>query len=561
MKPRGVVHGAFLITLATLLVRVLGAVYRPVVQRLFAPWDGMSGDAGLGLANAPMAAYQIILAFSSVGFNVAISKLVAERLARHDIAGARRIFRLSFQAMAALGFVLALVFWFGADTMARWPGWPEAAGGFRAMAPGLFIVALVAAYRGVFQGFQVMEPNAYSQVIEQVLRVATGMVLVAVLAPISVAKGAAGFNFGDTAGAAAALLYLWWLYRRRGRLLWDQAARVGAEQGAETAARQSWRVAKSGESTWSLLVSIFRVALPIALISAILPLMQYVDTLVVPRRLLVMGITDESVQQAAIGALGNSLGLIYLPGIFSSALYVALLPAVAASAAEGDPGRIRARASSGYRFTALVAVPATIGLYVLAREIYGAFYHGSGYEVLAAMAVAPFFMMMQQTSSAILQGMGQVGLPVRNLLFGAALKLALTWVLTANPAFGIRGAAYATVAGFIVPGVLNMLDATRLIRGSFDWIGTIVKPGLAAAGMAAGLFALRPTVAGLVHSIWTGGPGAAFWLQLGVLIPLGALLYGLLLIWLGGVTRHDLELVPFVGGKLARLLQRIGLVR
>lgn len=541
MRPRGVVHGAFLITLATLIVRVLGAVYRPVAQRLFAPWDGMSGDAGLGLAHAPMAAYQIILAFSSVGFNVAISKLVAERLARNDAAGAKRVFRLSFQAMAVLGLVLALLFWFGADTMAAWPGWPEAAGGFRAMAPGLFIVSLVAAYRGVFQGFQVMEPNAYSQVIEQVLRVATGIVLVAVLAPVSVARGAAGFNFGDTAGAAAALLYLAWLYRTRGHSLWEQAQKD-----------KPWRDAVRTEPTWQLLGSIVRVALPIALISAILPLMQYVDSLVVPRRLLAMGMTDESVQQAAVGALGNSLGLVYLPGIFSSALYVALLPAVAASVAAGDPARIRARASAGYRFTALIAIPATIGLFVLAREIYGAFYHGTGYEVLQVMAFAPFFMMMQQTSSAILQGMGRVGLPVRNLLLGAALKLGLTWVLTANPAFGIRGAAIATVAGFVVPGVLNMLDATRLIRGSFDWIDTLAKPGLAAVGMAVGLLALRPSVAGLF---------ASFWLQLGVLIPLGALLYGLLLIWLGGVTRADIELLPFVGGALARLLARIGLVR
>src|SRR5690606_8645029 len=118
-----------------------------------------------------------------------------------------------------------------------------------------------------------------------------------------------------------------------------------------------WRQAAAAETTVSLLGNIVRVALPIALISAILPLMQYVDSLVVPRRLLAMGVTDDAVQQAAVGALGNSLGLVYLPGIFSAALYVALLPAVAASVAAGDPSRIRARASSGYRFTSLIAIP------------------------------------------------------------------------------------------------------------------------------------------------------------------------------------------------------------
>ena len=52
-------RGALILTLATLISRLLGLLYKPVIARIFAPYDGRGGAAGLGLTQVPVTAYQI----------------------------------------------------------------------------------------------------------------------------------------------------------------------------------------------------------------------------------------------------------------------------------------------------------------------------------------------------------------------------------------------------------------------------------------------------------------------------------------------------------------------
>lgn len=54
---------------------------------------------------------------------------------------------------------------------------PGASLSMRAMAPALFLVPLVASYRGYFQGMNNMIPTAVSQITEQIFRVAAGLTM------------------------------------------------------------------------------------------------------------------------------------------------------------------------------------------------------------------------------------------------------------------------------------------------------------------------------------------------------------------------------------------------
>lgn len=537
-------RGALLLSLAALVSRLLGALYKPVVARIFAPFDGRGGAAGIGLTQVPLTTYQVILSFTSVGLNVGISRLVAERMALGDVHGAKRVFRVSLVMMAVLGLVASLLLGIGAPWIARAisPEVIQTVPGFRATAPALLIVSIMAAYRGLFQGFQQMAPNANSQIIEQVVRVGSGLVLTYFFVQKSVPLGAAGFNFGDVLGAVAALGYLLWLVHRAGPGMWELADEaVTAEQ--ELSARPV-------EQAWPLIKRILAVSAPIAIAGAVVPIMMWSDTFFVFRSLAHVGVTGEDAQ-AQYGLLTNVFMIAYLPAVFTAAIYTSILPAMTEAMTLGHMDQARRRAAQAYRMTMLLAIPAQAGLFVLAGGVY-AFLFGdtSGGAVMAAISWAVVPIMLQQTTSGVLQGMGRIVLPVRNFVIGALVKAGLTawWTVL----WGINGAAYATAVGFLLATVLNLVYVEKYLGRILKTRSMIIKPALASLAMM-GLIRL---LSGVLSARIGHGHIATV-----VLIGIGGAAYGVVLLLLGGARRSELEMLPKVGRPLAAFLERVHLLR
>jgi O-antigen/teichoic acid export membrane protein len=546
-KTESFVRGALLLSLAALVSRLLGAFYKPIIARIFAPFDGIHGAVGIGLTQVPMTAYQVILSFTSVGLNVGISRLVAERLALGDTAGARRVFRLSLIMMTGLGLAASILFWFGAPWIARAISVEvlDAIPGFRAMAPALVIVSIMAAYRGLFQGFQNMAPNAYSQIIEQVVRVGSGILLTYLVLHRtgSVALGAAGFNFGDVIGALAGLVYLLYLVRRTGEGLWSAVPTA-------TAMEQPPEAALPIERPWTLMRRIFTVAGPITLVGAVVPLMMLADTFFVFRALGSLAMEGDMIR-AQYGMLTNVFMIVHLPAVFTTAIYTSILPAITQAAAQGLMGEVRRKANQAYRLTLLLAIPAQAGLYTLATGLYYLIYNDvAGGSVMAAISFATVPIMLQQTTSGVLQGAGHIGLPVRNFIFGALVKVVLTawWTIM----WGISGAAYATAVGFLLAAMLNLYHVERLLGRTLQTRAMIWKPlgaALAMVGAIQGLAALL------------GDRIASLSLQTFMLIILGTVVYAVVLLLVGGLKRGEIEALPRVGAPLASLLARSRFLR
>lgn len=543
-RQESFIRGAMMLSLAALVSRLLGALYKPIVARIFAPFDGHGGAAGIGLTQVPLTTYMVILSFSSVGLNVGISRLVAERMALGDVRGARRVFRYALRLMAALGLVSSIALWFGAPWIVLLISDQivDTIPGFRAMAPALFFVSVMAAYRGLFQGFQYMTPNAYSQIIEQVVRVVAGVILTYFLVRYSVPMGAAGFNFGDVLGAMAGLGYLLWLVRSSGHSLWAARAEAATIEGSggDQVFEDSWELAKR----------IFRVAGPIALVGAVVPLMMLADTFFVFRSLAGVGILGAEAQ-AQYGMLTNVFMVINLPAVFTTAIYVSILPAITEAVTLGKRDVARQRTAQAYRMTTLLALPAQAGLFALAAGVYSILFGDTaGSSVMAAMSWSTAAIMLQQTTSGVLQGSGQISLPVRNFILGALVKAFLTWLWTGT--YGINGAAYATAVGFGLAAALNLYQVERVVGRTFKLGNMLIRPLAAALAMAWAIGMAQP-----ILLRWTGSLN----LTTTVLIPAGGLVYGLVLLLIQGVDRREIEYLPRLGRPLAALLIRLRLLR
>ena len=537
MRRDSFLRGAFILMVGSMISRVLGAVYRFIL-----PWLMGGGDAGaygMALFGLPYSIYSIALVLSTMGIPLAVSKLVSEAEARGSMAEARRVFRLSIYLLMSLGAVFTAALYAVSPYFVErvWQN-PDAYYSMIALAPAVFFVAVMSAFRGWFQGLQSMTPHATSQVVEQVVRVLTMFLLVGVLVPYGLEYAAAGATFGATTGAVAGVIYLFWAYRRSRRHHEDEAAEPAAEGAAAAGTSQVVR-------------RILAFAIPISISGLVLPMMRFVDAAVVPYRLIQSGYAAVAATTAYGYLESYSMPFVNVPGIFSTAIAISLVPSISYSLTRRDTASIREKTFAGLRIAALVGVPSAVGLFVLSDEIPTFFWRApEAGPVLASIAFVALLLALQQVSSAVLQGLGAPALPMYNLFAGAIVKLILTWTLTGVAALGVRGAGWATVAGFGVAVALNLLSLRGKL-GKFSVVALLWQSAVASLLMGV---AVRLLVGPLTSALGLAGAVIGG-------VAVGGLVYTVVILLVGGIRSSDLHMIPRVGAPAARILKRCHLLR
>ncbi|EEG76626.1 putative polysaccharide biosynthesis protein [Dethiobacter alkaliphilus] len=537
MTKQSFLKGAAILTLAGISVRFVGAFFRIVLAMFI-------GDEGIGLFQMAYPVYSTLLAVSTAGVPIAISKLVAENLARGNYRGAYRTFRVALSILALSGFLISALLYLGAEYFAGFLTDPLAYLPLVSISPAIFLVTVMSAYRGFFQGQQQMMPTAISQIAEQLGRVVIALLLVLFLLPMGLEYAAAGASFGAAAGAFCGLLILVVVWLRQKKQFMHRLKRQ--------------RV-KDDENIRAIIYRIFALSVPITLGSLVMPLITLVDLSIVPQQLNAAGF-DTIRARALYGQLtGMATPIIHIPTIITVALAISLVPAMSEALALRKNSLVRERSYLAVRMTLLLGIPSAVGLYLLAEPITVLLFdNAEAGQVLAVLSLGVVFLTLYQTTSAILQGLGRTMDPVITLFWGALIKTGLTWYLTASPQLHIRGAALATVIGFGIAAILNVQRVQRLADMPLRPVETLLKPLVASVGMAVAVLSIYSNF-DLLHSFLS--PSAAEKGVTLVAIIVGALAYAVLLFLLGGIRREDLLLLPKIGEPLVRLAEKFHLLR
>lgn len=531
MAKESFLRGALVLALASALSRVIGIVYMVILPRTIHE-DGM----GLFQLVRPIHYFAAVIAIS--GMPVAISKLVAEKAASGSRKSIGRVFRLGFAVMTFTGALTAVVLMAGARFFAEHAAQDSAAYPvIFILGPACFFLALSAAVRGYFQGLQYMVPSAVSQVIDQVVRVVATVVFAKLLLPYGIAFAVAGTALGSLLGELVGWLVLVGFYIiKRAELLSDIPDRREEQV----------------ESTLSILRRLFELAMPAVVATVLWPIMQMADTLIIPVRMQSAGFTVDEIR-AGVGFMGMAMPVAQFPNIISVALSTSLIPAITEAWTLRSRRLVVYRSEEALRFTMLFGIPSAVGLAVLAEPICAMLFgYAEAAPHLAVLATGAITLGLIQSTTGILQGMGLMSIPVRNLSAGVLVKFILNYVLVGSPKLGALGASYATALGWSMVAVLNLASIFRrmglVIR---VWDG-LIKPAAATAVLAIWVYYIQDTLAFFVGT--AGSTIAA--------VVSGLILYFLLLMIWGAVTQKDAALIPGAAGRrLVRFLYDWGFLR
>jgi stage V sporulation protein B len=537
-------QGAVILAAAGVIIKAFGAVFK-------IPLVNMISDTGMGYYQTAYAIYVMFLVLSNSGIPVAISRMVSERIAVGRPREAHRVFRVSFILLFIIGLTSSSFCFFKTDfLLSLFPNVGDASYSIKAIAPALLVVPLMAAYRGYFQGKQNMRPTATSQVSEQFFRVAVGLFLAWYLLPRGEQFAAAGAAFGAVAGAAAGFVTVVAIYALGG----GKSGALAAERSAaRETADELGGAPPEADSVPGILLQILWIAVPITIGAAIMPIMNFIDLAIITNRLSGLGWEAEEIVKTYGQLSGFANSIINLPQILTQAVAMSLVPAVAAAHKRKDVDFLRHNIELGLRTSIVIGLPCAFGIMTLSEQVMLLFFPAvrdaavSASSFLFILGFGIIFLSIIQTLTGVLQGVGRQMIPVRNLCFGAVVKILITWNLIAIPELGVKGAAIGTVVAYILAAVLNLAAVRRHTGARFNLRLTYIKPAAAAVVMSAVVFAVYTALHALT------GMGA---LPTVISVVMGAVVYAAFIFLSGAITEDELLLLP-KGRNVVRLLNAL----
>lgn len=542
----------------SLIVRLIGLLYRIPLQRIL-------GDEGSGIYSNTFDIYNLALILSSYSLPMAVSKLVAVKRNNKEYKNTYRILKCAMTFSITTGLIATLVIYIGADFFATFYAKSNEGNSIalplRVLSPTIFVFAVMGVLRGFFQGKNTMIPTAISQVIEQIVNAAVSIIAAMVLvrnysASLNVASyGAAGGTLGTLLGAVTGLLFLLFVYMIY-RPYFNKQMRHDPDQNRETY-----------QEIFKLLMI---TTIPIILSQTVYNINGTLDSILfnqIMSRKPVEAFDAEAIGNFAVGSVyikpyrDALIGiystkyriLINIPVAIATAMAAAMITTIAASYSQGLREVIQSKIHAAIKFNMIVAIPSAVGMAVLASPIIQLIYgdsHKLPANLLRLGSIAIVFFALSTLSSAILQGINRLMIPVMNSTISLVIHIILIIVLLKFTSLSTYALVIGNVSFALVVCILNWLSIERYLDYHQELIKTFVIPTVSAGLMGVAVYFTYAGLMALSRNNLIATSAA---------IVVAVIIYFLLLIFLKGIKEEELEFLP-KGGGLIQILKKVHLL-
>lgn len=586
-KDRFIVQAGILAA-AGIICRIIGLLYR-------SPLAAVIGDEGNGYYQAAYNVYTIILLISSYSIPSAISKVIAQKLSVNDYRNAHRVFVCAMWYVLVVGGIASMVLFFGAGILTKGP----AATVLRVFAPTVFLYGILGVLRGYFQAHRTMVQTSVSQILEQLLNAIISIgaaYLMIVLALSSTDKytlgddnavylgkemvseaaetvvhedgtviyvlsekqqewntrhatyGAVGSALGTGAGVLVALLFMWGVYGLNKKTIY----------------RRIERDVHAKESYESILKTVSGVIVPFILSTAIYNLSTFLNQTIytwICSLQKSMGDSQISTNYGIFSA--KAVVISNIPIAISSAMSSAILPSIAARVGQGDMEGAREKTAQAVKTTMLIAIPAAVGIGVLARPITWMLFRQKASidlasRLLTALSASIIFYSLSTLTNSVLQGIGKVKVPVHNAAIALVIQTGVVSLLLYFTDLDLYALVIAMLLYSGTMCVLNQLSIRRYLDYDQEMFRTFVTPFVAAGFMGVAAFGTHKGLALLIG----GGEYPSMMQNALALFPavlVGGIVYFVLEIVLKGIKEEELRAMP-KGSLIVKLAKKCHLM-
>ena len=448
MKLNRFFKGAIVLIIFNLIGKILGAVYRIPLAKIL-------GGVGMGQYQLVFPLYCLILTISTSGMPIAISKLVAEYNSKKQYRSSKKLLFSSILFLTIISFIGAFLVVLNAKIISAWQGNSGAYICYYGIAPAIIFVGVLSAFRGYFQGNLLMFPTAISGLIEQIVKIVLGLYLANKFSVYGTEYAVFGALLGISISELFAFLFLFICY-----LIYSRSQKKLIE--LETLAQRA------------VVKELFHLAVPITLGGLIAPITSMLDSLIVVNLLMFTGYASETATMLLGLQSGVVEPLVNIPVIISVSIATAMLPEISKLNITASKKDVKSLVERAYQITLSISLACAICFVIFGRQILGFLYSGSfspgeltvSLKLLFLGCFNIIFLSLVQVTSSVLQGLNYSKYPVKSLLIGCGVKLALDFALIVIPSVNILGAIISGGACYLTVFILNYKKVKKLTGAS-----------------------------------------------------------------------------------------------
>lgn len=529
----GFVMQAGILALAGIIVRIIGLLYK-------SPLNSIIGDLGAGYYSTAYNVYTIILLISSYSIPSAIAKVISQKLALYQYKNAQKLFYGAIIYVVVVGGLASILTYILAPVLAK----GQAATVLKVFVPTIFFSGLLGVLRGYFQARKNMVPTSISQILEQIANAVVSILaaflfmefLAAADETSQAVYGAMGSALGTGIGVLIGLIFVFGIYLKNRKQFKADVANDTTD---------------SVDSYKTVFKTIFCVVTPFLLSTFIYNCSTVINMTIYQNVMMNVKGVSETVTITMYGIFAyKAVTVANIPIAMSSAMSSAMLPNVASSFVKGEIDKTKKQVDKALNVTMLIAIPATLGLLVLAKPVMQLLFNQPeslelASKLLAAIAITVVFYCVSTVTNAVLQGIGKVNAPVIHAAISLVIQVVVLVVLLLFTELDLFALAIAMIVYSLSMCILNQMAVRKHLNYKMNMKKTFVMPFIAA-------FIMGVVAGGVYYGIYYLVKSNL--ISLAVTVILAVLVYFVLVIKLKVIT--EAELTSFPKGNLIKKVAR-----
>lgn len=477
----GLVSGALALTVSVFIVKIIGYLYK-------LPLSHILGDEGMGYFNSAYSVFSFFYMLSLGGVPRAVAVCVADARYKHGMESARRILSISLKIFLVIGISFAILLMTCSGFFSKIIGNSAARFSLFCIAPSLSFVAAAGVLRGYLNGIGRLNQVAIAEVLDGVSKFVTGLML-ALLATrknesayIVSAYTVLGVSIGAFIGAL--FMYI--------------STKI---ENTEEKEEQKCNFLKSDKE---VLKTIFKIATPITLTSAIMGATNIIDLGIIMKRLKSVGFSEIE----AVALYGNFttlvIPLLNLASAFISPFATAAMPYITKFQALRLQDEYYKLVEQIIFLTALFMCPVMLSFFFFGEEILLLLFSDSSAIVAAPLltiaAPSVLFSALLIMCNTVLEASGYAKVPLVSMSVGAAVKILSAYLLIGS--VGIYGAPISTTLCYFTACTISTFVLHFKTKQKYSVIGITTIPFILSFSVIFSGYIIYNSLMKKAESIW-----------------------------------------------------------
>ena len=472
MKKNSFIEGTIFASLSFLIIKFLGAIY-------VIPFYAIVGELGGALYSYAYTVYSLIINICTIGIPHAISKIISEYNTLEMYEAKERTFKIGNKIMVILSTILfLLMFIFAKQAAYIFIGDIDSTGNsiedvvlvIRSISFCLLIVPYLAIKRGYLQGQKFITVSTTGEVIEQVVRVA--LILVGSYLAINVfnAKTSIGVAiavFGAFIAGLAAYIYL------------DVKIRKNKKEFNMPSKNQKDKV-----SNKTILKKIVSFSIPLMIVSITTDLYNMTDLSLIIRGLGYLGYSGKVAETIGSVMATWASKICLIVNAITFGLTINIIPHMSSSYVKKDYKTINNQFIKSIAMVIVIGLPMSIGISLLANEVYYIFYGASKYGGII-LRLLPYSIMLGNINMVVnttLQSLDKFKRiyisSFTGLLTNALLDIPLMILCDKIGIYPYYGAIISTMIGTSISLTISLRKLKKDMNFEYKELLNIIKKAL-----------------------------------------------------------------------------------